>query len=142
MKPDRNRAKLGGAVAPMQQSPLVFPQQDWEAADLTHTDARRTEQQAVKEAVNDPNISNQLAARKQVPSPASSAPQFQPSRGTEVGNMVTGVKREGSDNRPEVVAGTLMSGGSAAPPRPPHVPLKDWPVVRVVTNAPNSGEEL
>src|SRR5258706_13654250 len=96
MKIDRNREKLGGKVAPMPQMASICPEQDWEAADLTHTDQRRTEQQAVKEGVNDPNMSAQLATSKQVPVPPADAPAFQPTSGVEysgakiVGDMVTG----------------------------------------------------
>lgn len=82
---DRNRAKLGGKVVPEWPAvtgPMVpeFPPHDWEATDLVSTSRIRTEQQAIKEGVNDPSIREQLSpvSGRQIPNPSANAEQFQP----------------------------------------------------------------
>lgn len=155
MATDRNRAKLRGNVAPQWPAgagPIapVMPHQDWETTDLVSTSRIRAEQQALKEGVNDPSMREQLAAGngRQTANPDANAAVFQPTSSVEysgaklVGDLVTGAVRASGTYLPEVVAGTLMSGGSVVPPRPPHVSIKDWPVVRVVPNAPDNGQEL
>src|SRR5436190_14107241 len=82
MKIDQNRAKLGGKVMPqfIPEAPPEFPEHDWEATDLVSTSRLRTEQQAIKEGVNDPSIRDQLSpvAGRQVPNPGADAPEFRP----------------------------------------------------------------
>jgi len=147
---DRNREKLGGKVAPMPQITPLFPEHDWEASDLTHTDQRRTEQQAIKQGVNDPGIHAQLMATKQLPSPPANAPAFQPTSAEEysgakiVGDMVTGKDPQFVDPIEDLVGGTMMSGGAFPKPHDARVVLKDWPTdetKKFVQNAPAVGQE-
>lgn len=123
---DRNRAKLGGKVAPEWPAgvpPMVpeFPVHDWEATDLVSTSRVRTEQQKIKEGVNDPSIREQLSpvSGRQIPQPPASAAEFQPLASDTVKQEVRyehGAESDyafaGVDVQPGKVAGGLPEDAS------------------------------
>lgn len=82
MATDQNRAKLRGKVHPEPTPQIVpmFPEHDWEATSLVSTSKIRTEQQAIKEGVNDPTLRGLLARTPQGAKPSADAPEFQPFR--------------------------------------------------------------
>lgn len=116
---DQNRAKLGGKVMP--EMSYVMPGEvnyDWQATDRVSTDTMRTDQQAIKEGVNDPVLQRLVVTQKQVPDPDANAPAFQPSGFSNLErDMGTGFPRGGAPNRntEELEAGNLITGAKGSP---------------------------
>ncbi len=114
MKTDQNRAKLRGKVMP-QPTPMVdpmFPEHDWEATDLVSTSRIRTEQQAIKEGVNDPSMQETVGARPQDAGKTADSPAYQPTNAKVCSDMVTGDEMSAYPAPvPVKASGDLAAGG-------------------------------
>src|SRR6266516_981125 len=166
MKTDQNRAKLRGNVAPQVAPVMVpeFPMHDWEATDLVRTSSIRTEQQAIKEGVNDPTIAEHLSSTRgrQVPSPDANAAVFQPhdkTRGFEKAevrwehgsesdsqyngmDVQPGVAPGGLAKDPQFNAKTCIVGDMVTGPDPKAMDVGRKQIDAIVTGTLMSGGEF